>query len=120
MATAEEVRADIKSASAPRPLDEEDRHTIDTLRKSLGAFYCRRCDYCQPCPNDIPIAFLLHMPSVRGRMGDRMMQTDSFRDILNKARNCDSCGSCEDRCPFDLPVREMLKRYTRLLEDILE
>jgi predicted aldo/keto reductase-like oxidoreductase len=25
------------------------------------------------------------------------------------ARNCIECGECEEKCPYHLPIREMLK-----------
>jgi predicted aldo/keto reductase-like oxidoreductase len=27
---------------------------------------------------------------------------------LEKAENCTDCGNCEERCPFHLPIREMM------------
>ena len=26
------------------------------------------------------------------------------------AKDCVGCGTCETRCPYDLPIREMLKK----------
>jgi predicted aldo/keto reductase-like oxidoreductase len=30
-------------------------------------------------------------------------------DIIEKASTCVKCGECEKRCPYKLPIREMLE-----------
>jgi hypothetical protein len=34
------------------------RDQMEEIRKSLGDIWCHRCDYCQPCPQDIPISLV--------------------------------------------------------------
>ena len=29
---------------------------------------------------------------------------------MKKIENCIGCGACEDRCPYNLPIRELLKK----------
>jgi predicted aldo/keto reductase-like oxidoreductase len=119
MATPDEIRKNVGVARDLRPLAEEDLRAAALMRAQLGERYCRRCDYCQPCPQDVPIAFLLQVPSVRQRIGDAMMQTDSYRKLLEKAEGCTECGQCEERCPFGLPIRDLLKASRELLTEVL-
>jgi predicted aldo/keto reductase-like oxidoreductase len=120
MATVEEVRKNVAVASEPRPLSSEELRAAEAAKEEIGTRYCRRCDYCQPCPNEIPIAFMLHIPSIRKRIGDSMMNTDTYRDLLRKGSGCDDCGQCEERCPFNLPVRDLIRESRQVLAEVLE
>jgi hypothetical protein len=43
--------------------------------------------------------------------------TSFFGRQLEKVNDCIDCGECEERCPFDLPIREiMAKNYKLYLE----
>ena len=36
---------------------------------------------------------------------------DNIREaVMKKIENCIECGACEPRCPYELPIREMMKR----------
>jgi predicted aldo/keto reductase-like oxidoreductase len=119
MATIDEVRRNVEAACDLKGLTEPELEVMDRIREDLGRRFCRRCDYCQPCPNDIPISMLLHAESIRMRIGDTTMRTDSWKDVLDKANRCDQCGQCEDRCPFGLPVRDLVRASRDVLEEVL-
>ncbi len=119
VATVEEVRLNVAAASGARSLSARDLARIEEVRRDAGGLYCRRCDYCQPCESEIPISFLLHVKTIRDRIGDEQMQQDAFRDLLEKAGRCTGCGACEERCPFNLPVRDLVKQAVEFLKGIL-
>lgn len=116
----DEVKMNVAAAQGEHPLSDRDLARIEEVRREAGRLYCRRCDYCQPCRSDIPISFLLHMKTVRERIGDVFIRQDSFRDVLEKARMCTECGECAERCPFDLPVPELVKQARQFLEEVLK
>ena len=120
VASLEEVRLNVEAAEGGQALSDDDLKRIDEVRQSAGKLYCRRCDYCQPCESGLPISFLLHMRTIRERIGDEHMQKEVFRDLLGKARRCTECGKCEERCPFDLPVRELVVEARQVLESVLQ
>ena len=33
-----------------------------------------------------------------------------YRGAEKKASDCIECGVCETRCPYNLPIRQMMKR----------
>ena len=35
---------------------------------------------------------------------------DRYGSLKVKASACIECGACEPRCPYKLPIREMMKR----------
>lgn len=120
MATVEEVRRNVEVAGRAEPLSAEEMKIAAAESKRLGTVYCRRCDYCQPCPSGIPIAFAMHIASIRKRMGESMMQTDFIKGVHEKVGECTECGECEERCPFDLPVRDLIKQAGRILDEVLQ
>jgi predicted aldo/keto reductase-like oxidoreductase len=119
MATPDEVIRNVEAASDLRRLTAAEMKTVDEVRAELAGYYCRRCDYCQPCPQDIPISFALHIPSIRKRVGDVMMKRDIYRRMFEKIRQCEECGHCEERCPFELPVRDLIKESREILAEVL-
>lgn len=79
------------------------------IKETLGARFCHRCDYCQPCTMEIPISTVLNGKSVYKRMPPDRFFTPSMDEAIEKATTCSDCGECENRCPYHLPVREMIK-----------
>ena len=82
---------------------------IETIRKEFDQRFCRRCDYCLPCQVDIPIQFALGVRSMVRRMGTQILEQPMFRDIWQKASDCTTCGDCMERCPYDLPIPDMIR-----------
>ncbi|MFH1311704.1 MAG: aldo/keto reductase [Candidatus Eisenbacteria bacterium] len=120
MAAVDEVDRNVEAASDLRPLTAAELDDAERTRTELGKTFCRRCDYCQPCPKDIPIALMLHIDSIRKRVGETFMRNEEYRDVLDKANGCDECGQCEERCPFDLPVRDLIKESRDALRQVLK
>jgi len=46
----EELEEDIEIALNLTPLTNEEWEEIERTRKEMGSTFCRKCDYCQPCP----------------------------------------------------------------------
>jgi predicted aldo/keto reductase-like oxidoreductase len=42
------------------------------------------------------------------------------RDALKSAENCDQCGACIERCPYELPIPEMLDENLVLFREALK
>ena len=90
-------------------MTDRERQELQRISKEFDKRFCRRCDYCQPCPVEIPIQFALGMRSLVKRMGPAMLQSPMFQKIWEKALNCTECGDCMERCPYDLPIPDMIK-----------
>lgn len=103
----EQNLAAINDASA---LTSDEMEKIEAIRKELGTQFCRRCNYCQPCTQGINIsgAFLFEGYLKRYGLGD--WAKERYMAMPKKAGDCVECGVCETRCPYQLPIREMLKR----------
>ena len=120
MAAIGEVDGNVEAASDLRPLTGAEIAQAGRTKQELGKTFCRRCDYCQPCPKDIPIALMLHIDSIRKRVGETFMRNEWYKDALDKVNQCDECGQCEERCPFDLPVRDLIKESRDALREVFK
>ena len=83
---------------------------MEGIRYQLGTNFCRRCNYCAPCTVgiSIPNAFLFAGYLERYNLAD--WARDRYGSLGVKASACVGCGKCETRCPYHLPIREMLKK----------
>ena len=92
------------------PLTQEELEKIEIIRKTLGTQFCRRCNYCQPCAAGINISGTFLMEGYLDRYGLGDWAKSRYASFPKKAGDCIGCGVCETRCPYQLPIREMLKR----------
>ena len=110
MYSPEEVAENVASASDPSPLSVEELEKVEKLRRELGSVFCRRCGYCAPCTVgiDIPNQFVFH--GYLSRYGLADWARGRYGALAAHASDCVGCGACEERCPYQLPIREMLKK----------
>ena len=76
-----------------------EQQEMERMRQELGKKCCRRCDYCQPCTEEIPISLVMFVPSVLKRMPPKNVYSGYIASVMEKAANCSKCGDCEERCP---------------------
>jgi len=95
-----------------QPLDGEELEYLTLEAERIGERFCRRCEYCQPCPQGIEIARCLIFHSYFERYGLQELAIERYR-MMKQASDCVECGLCESRCPYGLPIREMLKKVHR-------
>ena len=97
-------------------LSPEEEDAIDEIRRRYDKMFCRRCDYCQPCSEEIPIQAILGMRFAIKRFGEAFLEKEWFREAVEKARLCAECGECVDRCPYELPIPELIKQNLEWLD----
>jgi len=91
----------------PAALTADEAARIAALRAELGTRFCRSCEYCQPCPQGIRISWILRLKSHAKRMPATRVFGESSLASIQTAETCADCGVCEERCPYELPIREM-------------
>ena len=90
-------------------LTQEEIDLIERDKEELGNQFCRGCNYCQPCPQGIEISSILRTEKqTLRRMGWSDSRAESMAKTLEKGETCLKCGDCESRCPYELPIRELL------------
>jgi len=103
-----EIEEIVRIVEGPWSLTEAEKAEMDLIRAEAGNRFCRRCDYCQPCTTGIPISSVMSYPTMVKRMPPQNLVTGWIADMMEKAAGCTSCGKCEERCPYHLPIREMM------------
>jgi len=101
-------------------LTDEEKECIEEIRQIYGKNFCRRCDYCQPCSEDIPIQGILGLRSMVKRMGKRILREGWQANAIEKARGCSECEECMARCPYELPIPDLIKENLRWVDEQLK
>ena len=105
-----EVDENIAAVSDVSPLTQAELEKIETVRRELGTQFCRRCNYCQPCTAGISISGIFVLEGYLERYGLGDWAKQRYAAMEKKAGDCVGCGACEKRCPYELPIRQMLAR----------
>ena len=114
MAAESEITENIDAVSDTAPLTEKELESVQSIRDSLGTNFCRRCNYCAPCSAGISIYGVLLMEGYYNRYNLKEWATQRYNAMDKTASDCIDCGLCETRCPYNLPIRQMLKRVENL------
>ena len=76
---------------------------------------CTYCGHCKPCPMDIDIAMvnkLSDLASAQPTVPESVRE--HYRALEHTASDCIGCQSCEERCPFGVPVAERMEKTAEL------
>ena len=114
MASEEEAAQNLAAIQDTSPLTIPEQEKIQAIRSTLGTQFCRRCGYCAPCPNgiDIPSNFL--MANYARKYGLAGWAEQRYKAMPYHAGSCVMCGACEKRCPYGLPIRDMLEGVAKV------
>jgi len=117
MASIKEVEENSRVGSSFVSLTYEEREKALSDANKLGNEFCRRCGYCAPCPRgiDIPTMFV-----IRGYKESYNLPTwaeERYHAMKSSAKDCIECGACEGKCPYNLPIRKMLKEVRKTFNE---
>ena len=115
-------------------LTPEEQAEADAWAAQLAHVRCRLCGECRPCAQGINIGDELGSDVEYDHY--RTMGAEGFaaapwgvewmaRDLEHKEaliariESCDRCGECEERCPYGLPIVEMLQGMLPGLRDMV-
>lgn len=113
--SAQSVDEIVSIYETPNVVTEEDRRVMDRYRVELGKEFCRRCEYCQPCPEGVMITPAMAYKVIASRMSPAVA-VEFSRAAMESVQKCIECGICRERCPYELPIDEMLKANYDLYE----
>jgi len=112
-----EIEENAMIGDDPKPLSSEELLRLRDAVRDLEENFCRRCMYCTPCPEEIPIYFIQELgDKVKVDVDEvKKMAKEMYAKLKKNVDDCSDCGECEEKCPYDLPVREMLREKHALL-----
>ncbi len=102
----EEIAAVVASGET---LAGEEKAKAQKIAEKLGKLFCRRCGYCEPCPNGVPISTCMIFDGIVKRMPRDIAVNGVARSVAENASKCVECGECEKKCPYNLPIIETIK-----------
>ena len=114
MATIAEAEQNLSAMSNPEDLTDRELEKIASIRNTLGTQFCRRCNYCAPCSAGISIYSMFLMQGYHDRYDLKEWAKERYNAMAKTASDCIDCGICETRCPYNLPIRQMLKKVEAL------
>ena len=100
----------LKATEAEKDYNAALNATTAQACENAGKGECTYCKHCAPCPVGIDIAKvnkLLADAQQAGKVTDELAA--EYKKLEHHAGECVGCGACENRCPFDVPVREKME-----------
>lgn len=109
---------DLKISIAYEEASEEEKDyaaAFAALPKISWKGHCMYCGHCAPCPKGIDVASVtkfLNLAVAQGEVPETVRE--HYGVLEHTASECVECGSCEQRCPFQVPVVENMKKATEI------
>ncbi len=94
----------------------EDRAEMARYRQELGENFCRRCEYCHPCPEGVMITQAMLYDIWVKRTGPAKA-AQIWANFMETVRQCMECGECESRCPYGLAIPETIHHHLALYDE---
>lgn len=109
MDTVEQVYENFRTLELGMLSEAEEQELLGDA-KALGNAFCRRCEYCLPCPSNIRIPSIFILEGYVSRYGLVDWARERYWGLPAQADACSECGLCEQRCPYQLPIRAKMKQ----------
>jgi len=97
----------------PQPLSAADWKDIERIRSTVGEKFCHRCEYCMPCEQGVQISAVLMFQAAAKRLSREGVK-GWIGKAMESVAQCIECGECEQRCPYHLPIANLLKENLAL------
>ena len=115
MADTEEIAQNVQAAANTAPLSQAEQDKVAAIRAQLGTNFCRRCNYCAPCTVGINIPAVFLFEGYFSRYDLKQWAASRYETLGKTASDCIGCGDCESRCPYSLPIRQMLGDVAKVM-----
>jgi len=113
------------ASSEERFLTAEESKRVDTIAAKFKEIYdldCTQCGYCDDCPSNVMIKFILKQLMVSKDPLRMHGARAKYRGIGlskktpgNNAEACTECGECLEKCPQNIEIIERLKEAHGIL-----
>ena len=132
--TLEQLEEDAPVGQRDHALTPADERALVRWQEEMDHVRCRICGECLPCPQEIPIHFVLGTDLMYDH--HRTLGPEAFRAFpwswaavegelkarpktMARLASCTRCGACEPRCPYGLPIMDMLQDMLSVMPDMM-
>jgi len=100
------------------PLTLEETARLQKEKDRLGDSFCRRCEYCMPCPQGLPISFLHVLKNYYFLYDLQDWAWERIGAMAKTYKDCVACGQCVQKCPYHLNMPEIFRTtWEKMLAD---
>lgn len=121
MSTIEQLRANIATYETDAPLTEEEWNALIEqvdIETKRGGLPCTACHYCTShCPKKLPIPELVALYNEHKLSGGGFIAPMAVGSMPKEKRpaNCIGCKGCEQVCPQQIKISEMMAEFTAMI-----
>lgn len=122
MSNMEQIKANIATWQEDKPLSQEEFDRLVTLideETRKGGLPCTACHYCTShCPKELPIPELIALYNEHKITGGGFLAPMAIGSMPKDKQpaSCIGCRSCEEVCPQQIKISEMMKDFTSMIE----
>jgi uncharacterized protein len=98
-------------------LSRPDLKEMQKIKTILGEKFCHRCEYCMPCEQGVQIPSVLIFKAAAKRLSPEGVSA-WLGKAMESVAECIECGQCEEKCPYNLPIIDLLKENLALFKSI--
>jgi predicted aldo/keto reductase-like oxidoreductase len=100
------------------PLSPEEMAILEKEKEDWSDNFCRRCEYCMPCPQGLNITFLHLLGVYYFRYDLKDWAWERIQSLPKKYQDCINCMECVNKCPYSLNTPEIFKEtWDKILQD---
>jgi hypothetical protein len=113
-----QVAENVAALADLSPLSETEIARLQKEKDRLGSSFCRRCEYCMPCPQGLPIAFLHVLKNYYFLYDLKDWVWERIGALAKTYKDCAACGECVKKCPYQLDMPKIFRdTWERMLAD---
>lgn len=123
MSNEEQMEDNIRTFADFEPLSDAEMKLVDEVTEEIlriPQIGCTACKYCTPgCPMKISIPDVFRTVNTLRRYPDDWRAKNYYTGLMSRsgrAADCIGCGQCEGVCPQHLPIIDLLKEASELLD----
>lgn len=123
MSTLDQINENIDIYEEEKPLNEAELRALLDIAKGMlekTTLPCTACHYCTPhCPQELPIPELIALYNEHAFTGGGFIAPFvlSTYDDAQKPDKCIGCRSCEEVCPQQIKISEMMTDFVKKLSE---